>query len=398
MNNFTQLQATTLTKADRCVKCGLCSAQCPTYSLDGSENESPRGRIALAQALVNGQLSDFTLIEKHFNNCLLCQRCEKICPSGVEFGEIMSNSRAILDKKQHKADSKLIRWTARRTHKDWAKIGKVSRILQKTGVLRLIPALSSVQQYIKTTTPTQFIPARKNTPAGRVALFTGCTSHLLDNETINNARQLLNLCGYEVILPETQVCCGALPKHKGQLTTAKQCETSNAAAFEKHNGAIVFLATACGAALKTVENEHIRTQAINITSFLNAENALAQLKFKPLKKRVLIHEPCSEKNALRETGNTQTLLSALPDADIVTLKETTGCCGAAGEYMLTHVDMARTIRAPLLDDIKAINPDIIVTTNYTCGIHIKNGLQELDLDIPVIHPIKLLLNQIKHIE
>ncbi|HEB55440.1 MAG TPA: 4Fe-4S dicluster domain-containing protein, partial [Gammaproteobacteria bacterium] len=80
--------------ADRCVKCGLCLPQCPTYHLSRNENESPRGRIALIQALACNQLeaTDETLYQ-HLDNCLLCRRCERICPSGVEYGHIMNMAR-----------------------------------------------------------------------------------------------------------------------------------------------------------------------------------------------------------------------------------------------------------------------------------------------------------------
>ncbi|MDH3325515.1 MAG: (Fe-S)-binding protein, partial [Gammaproteobacteria bacterium] len=117
-------------------------------------------------------------------------------------------------------------------------------------------------------------------------------------------------------------------------------------------------------------------------------------QFKATNKRVLVHAPCTEKNALKERGSVEQLLSHLPNTEIISLKESTGCCGAAGDYMINNASMANKIRLPLISDIETINPDIIVTSNYTCGIHIKNGLLEKNLDIPVLHPIRLLLKYI----
>ncbi len=81
-----------LSLADQCVKCGLCLPQCPTYTLSLNENESPRGRISLIQALASGQLQTNDSLLEHLDHCLQCRRCERICPSQVKYGEILSNA------------------------------------------------------------------------------------------------------------------------------------------------------------------------------------------------------------------------------------------------------------------------------------------------------------------
>jgi glycolate oxidase iron-sulfur subunit len=43
--------SSTLSDTDLCVMCGMCLPQCPTYQLYQNEAESPRGRIALMQAI-----------------------------------------------------------------------------------------------------------------------------------------------------------------------------------------------------------------------------------------------------------------------------------------------------------------------------------------------------------
>ena len=37
-----------------CIRCGLCLTSCPTYIISGHEAEGPRGRVAMARALLEG--------------------------------------------------------------------------------------------------------------------------------------------------------------------------------------------------------------------------------------------------------------------------------------------------------------------------------------------------------
>ena len=69
---------------DDCVHCGFCLTTCPTYSLWGEEMDSPRGRIDLMRAGVEGAPLTTSMVE-HFDACLGCMACVTACPSGVQY-------------------------------------------------------------------------------------------------------------------------------------------------------------------------------------------------------------------------------------------------------------------------------------------------------------------------
>src|SRR4249919_647896 len=83
-----------LALADRCVQCGLCQPHCPTYRLDATEAESPRGRIAYMKAVAAGSLAPTPLGDLHLDHCLACRRCEGVCPAGVEYGRLLVAGRS----------------------------------------------------------------------------------------------------------------------------------------------------------------------------------------------------------------------------------------------------------------------------------------------------------------
>jgi len=96
---------------NRCVHCGLCLAYCPTFSLLGTEMDSPRGRIHLIKSLAEGRivLTDSTV--KHLDLCLGCRACETVCPAGVPYGELIEAARAEIERQRPGGPlRRLFRW------------------------------------------------------------------------------------------------------------------------------------------------------------------------------------------------------------------------------------------------------------------------------------------------
>src|SRR5919198_5854726 len=97
-------------KLMECVHCGLCLPTCPTYAELGVEMDSPRGRIYLMRAVVEGKLSLSPSYQDHISLCLGCRACETACPSGVKFGQLLEEGRAQIEQANAPAHPPSAKW------------------------------------------------------------------------------------------------------------------------------------------------------------------------------------------------------------------------------------------------------------------------------------------------
>src|SRR5688572_2588374 len=84
---------------ETCVHCGFCLPTCPTYVLWGEEMDSPRGRVYLMKAGLEGRVEMTQSLVQHFDRCLGCVACVTACPSGVQYGPLIEKTRAQIERR-----------------------------------------------------------------------------------------------------------------------------------------------------------------------------------------------------------------------------------------------------------------------------------------------------------
>ena len=399
-------------EADRCVLCGLCLPHCPTYRLTQDENESPRGRIGLLRAAASGALPASTRLAEHLALCLGCRACERVCPSGVRYGRVLEAGRALLRREQP------LGWLARlglgvtMRPRLLRLTGRLLRLYQTSGLQHLVRASGVLRalrlEQLESSLPP--LPAttawQANYPAlgnerGRVALFLGCVARIADAETINTAIRLLMRLGFTVLVPGNQTCCGALHREAGDAGAAEKLRAQNLAAFGALEAdAVLSLVSGCGATLAEYGHEdpaaaNFSARLRDITTFLADLELPGSLELAPLAATVAVQDPCSLRNALRAERQVYQLLERIPELRVLALPENHLCCGGAGAYPLREPVMAGQLRAAKLAPLVALRPDMLVSANLGCALHLTAGMRAQGMEIPVMHPLVLFEKQLR---
>ena len=385
-----------LTEADRCVKCGLCLPECPTYQLLANEADSPRGRISLMQALAEGELDLGTSIETHLDRCLGCRRCETACPSGVKYGQLLDASRSLIAKR--KPGRPFMRWLFNQLTdpKRLARISRSNRPLQKLGITQGVAALLpdrygrlarlSSQLAAAAPIPTGLYPA--DLPSGRlVQLFTGCVATQVEQTLLESGLALLRRLGYAVEIPASQCCCGAIHRHNGFQERAERfCTTNRQQTTKSQAQTLITLSSACDLELREHDASEIPVMSLTELLLSLPENELPSLK--PFAGRVAVHTPCScqDDASLR-------LLQRIPVAEIFPLANNTVCCGAAGSYIFTQPSLSTALGTAKIEQLQACQADILITSNTGCSMQFRQLVAEAGLQVQVMHPIELVYRQ-----
>jgi glycolate oxidase iron-sulfur subunit len=399
----------------KCVHCGFCTATCPTFVLLGDERDSPRGRIYLVKAMLEGDRAPSAQEVRHLDRCLSCLSCMTTCPSGVHYMHLIDHGRHHIEETYTRAWSDrflravLAYLMPRPRVFRWAMVlgwfaKPLAPLLPSTSVdpggatflRRLRAMLDAVPAHIASPSPVDHPqtfaalgPRRK-----RVALMPGCGQQVLAPEVNEATVRLLTRHGVEVVNVAGSGCCGSSVMHIGREDEARAFAKRNIDAWLGSNfDAVVVNASGCGTTVKDYgamfaddpawkdKAERVSKLAKDISELM-VEVGLHVSRAERL--TVAYHSACSmqhgqkveaqPKRLLREAGFT---VKDVPDGHL--------CCGWAGTYQVLQPELSRRLRDRKAATIAGLKPDIVAAGNFGCIGQIASAI-----GVPVVHTVELL--------
>ncbi|MDE2148515.1 MAG: glycolate oxidase subunit GlcF [Gammaproteobacteria bacterium] len=377
-----------------CVHCGFCLAACPTYRLLGDELDSPRGRIYLIKQLLEGQAVGAPT-QLHLDRCLTCRACETACPSGVRYGRLLDIGRGLVEQRVPRgADQRLERWLLRRLVAEPRRFGLA--VALGRALAPLLPRRLTARLPLRQAAP----PWPKPQAAGRRMLaLAGCAQSVATPATNAAAARVLARFGIELIEAPAAGCCGALDYHLGAHDAGLARARRNIDAWWPYlqQGAetIVMTASGCGAMVREYglllaqdpayadKAERVAGATRDLGEVLLAEDR-SPFAGIGAGRRIAFHAPCTLTHWQKASAAVETVLREA-DFELTPVVDSHLCCGSAGSYSILQPELAQRLRDDKLTALTAGEPEVIVTANIGCQLH----LQRVS-EVPVRHWIELL--------
>jgi glycolate oxidase iron-sulfur subunit len=399
---------------EQCVKCGACRAHCPVFGAERREGRVARGKIALADAVLKGEVGLEAKVLEDLSQCLLCGSCCAGCPNKVPTEEIVAAARRrIAEEKGLSSFGKGIAAVLGRP--------KLMNTLAKTGgalsalLFKKIPEQSGLRlrfpaPYLesgRTLPPVTAKPFRERHPERiegdpaqpTVAFFTGCGINYMYPEIGEAFLKALKFLGCTVIIPKDQACCGLPAVSAGAGATVEGLAEQNLAALTRAPVDYVLTACAsCNTGIKKIYPDigedfvKLGAKTRDIFVFLVEQGLpekLAELPAAETKTRVTYHDPCH----LRTQGVTKeprAILKALPQVEYVEMEDAGTCCGLGGTYSVYHYDNSKKIGAKKAGHIEESRAELVATDCPGCIMQLQDSINHAGGKQRAVHILELL--------
>ena len=282
----------------------LGGTMCPSFKATRDEEHSTRGRANALRLAMSGQLDKEGLASERLHQvmdlCLSCKACKSECPSNVDMAKMKSDVlQMYYDEHGLTLRDRLIRDSSTAASKLAGALSGIVNFVQETKLFRAI--MEKVAGFDRRRVLPEYAPEpfykwfekKENNPfknpQKKVVLFADTYLNFHEPNVGISALQLLNSCGYEVILANVG-CCQRPKISHGFLRDAKSDGAKTAEGLRKYIDqglTIVACEPSCASALNDdlpdlIEDEALAAQlkkhVVMIDKFLEDEINSGQAK------------------------------------------------------------------------------------------------------------------------
>ncbi|MBG7610490.1 MAG: anaerobic glycerol-3-phosphate dehydrogenase subunit C [Anaerolineae bacterium] len=396
---------------DQCIKCNICVTACPVAAVT---DHFPGPKYVGPQAN-RFRRPDQPSPDMSVDLCSGCRICNLVCPHGVKIVQMNARARhEMISRGNYSSRIRLRNNIIARTEllgnlaQPIAPIANAmlsSPIFRKLSEIALdiakdapLPPFSNQRfsHWWKNYNRTQ----EKNPPKRRkVVFFHGCATEYYEPRIGRAAIHVLQVNGFEVIIPP-QNCCGLPLLSNGEFNAAEKYHRRNVdhlIAFARQGIPIVGTSTSCTLTLKDEAPDLLRMldedtrlvaeHTYDLSEFLRVlwnQNKLKKNSLTPIPLKLAYHQPCQYR-AHRIGAPSVDILSIIPQLEI---KEShADCCGIAGTYgyKKEKYEIAMAVGSELFDFILDMNGPLAVCDSETCRWQITHAT-----GVPSVHPVELL--------
>ena len=339
----------------RCVGVGKCrqyegGVMCPSFRVTREEEHSTRGRAHLLWEMTRGEVVREQWRDPHVKSaldlCLSCKGCKSDCPVGVDVAtykaEFLSHHHeGRMRPLRHYAFGQIDRWARRASV-----VPSLSNLLTQAPLLRdVAKSLLGVSRKRKIPTVARLSfrgwfrkRKPKNIGAPEVVLWPDTFNNYFHPETAIAAVEVLEAAGWQVRLPNGNVCCGRPLYDFGMLDRAKRLLIGTldvlSAEIEQRTPVVV-LEPSCASVFRDEllnlfpEDERatkLSQQVFLFSEFIEKKAQAFQLP--AVHRKALVHGHCHHKSIMKMADEERVLQRMGMDYEM----PAPGCCGMAGAF------------------------------------------------------------------
>lgn len=313
-----------------CSRCGVCLNQCQMLSALNNKSTQPVYFLRKIREDIERGVD--------INNCLMCGRCEEMCPVDIDLNALRMMQR-----------------------------GDHSVVTDTT--YSYIPEVKEVEGADKGVVK-----------SGRVAYFAGCMGHLTPG-VIAGMRKIFDKAGvdYSFVDEDGGVCCGRPLRLSGNRAVADVLMQKNSERILATGAEI--LVTTCPICYKSFKEEYnLPIKVMHHTEYIDMLMHCGALNIRKGKERLVFHNPCELGRGCDVVEAPQRVMDAT--GEIVATKfdgRASLCCGGSlANTVISPIERGK-IAAHALSQYTSYAPDCVVTACPLC----KKTFMKVNQPVPV---------------